>query len=761
GLFAGDTFYFRDISRAFYPQRLYAVRGLLQGEIRHWNPLVHEGIPLFPPPIGYPIDMLQMLMPSEHGLSLLLALHVPLGALGFYVLTRHLFRSSPTTAIGGALAYALGGFFLSCLNLYVHLQAAAWSPFIVWSLLWAADGSWRRVLLPSFLTAIGLSTSGVEIIAQALLLAIVVTLAHARDWLGSAVRVIAAVIAATALSAPVWLTVFAQTEGSDRAAGFPTEIVLSKSVYPLSLFQIIIADWHGPVSDLVNHFWGENYFPDFPYFMSLYLGAIVLCLSIVGAFFAGLKRWPLLALMFLGLWISIGRWSGVALFVESLPILRFFRFPSKAFFIVHFSVALLTASGLATLASGKRKAWVMLIASSATLGTLLIWTRLVPHLARRFTLWFARGFFPPHYSIPARMECLDRMISDAAVGGALALVVCLVAVIVIRKRLSAHHGMTAVVVLAGADLLRACAGLNPMVPSENIRPSPEMKRTIEAFRAEGGRVFTCDPELSPSYFRVRAAISRHSLWTFRLLSETITPSFNMNADIPTALSRDLTMMSPSERALSVERVGCNADMEDDVVEEMRTAGVRHIVSLMPLRHPDILQVSAYSTGKIAPFTLYLYRLSRPLPLYFVARRVRAARDSAEARAIAHNDRFLLSDGVAVENTTFESANAGGSLLSVTERADSVSLRVFADKRTVVCVRDAHASGWQATINGRPAAVLRANGRHRAVAVEPGVNHVSIEYHPPGLRLGLLIMLVTLAGLATALLAGTTERRHRH
>ncbi len=50
----------------------------------------HEGTPLSLPPVGYPLDLLQLLKPDANGISLVLALHVPLAAVAFFVLCRGL-----------------------------------------------------------------------------------------------------------------------------------------------------------------------------------------------------------------------------------------------------------------------------------------------------------------------------------------------------------------------------------------------------------------------------------------------------------------------------------------------------------------------------------------------------------------------------------------------------------------------------------------------------------------------------------------------
>src|SRR5438093_12469322 len=117
GLSSGHAFFFRDLSLHFFPLRRYALDGLRAAELRYWNPYLHEGIPSPFPPLSYPLELLQLLRPDEWGLSLGLALHVPLAGLALLVLARSL-GVAPVAAAGGALVYALGGFCLSTLNLY-------------------------------------------------------------------------------------------------------------------------------------------------------------------------------------------------------------------------------------------------------------------------------------------------------------------------------------------------------------------------------------------------------------------------------------------------------------------------------------------------------------------------------------------------------------------------------------------------------------------------------------------------------------------
>ncbi len=101
--------------------------------------------------------------------------------------------------------------------------------------------------------------------------------------------------------------------------------------------------------------------------------------------------------------------------------------------------------------------------------------------------------------------------------------------------------------------------------------------------------------------------------------------------------------------------------------------------------------------------------------------------------------------VALDGVSFDVA--AGEVHAAREGNDDLELEVTAEGPTVVVVRDGWAAGWKAAVDGRPAPVWRADGRHRAVPIEAGRHHVRLWYEPPGRDRGLVI-----AAVAATLLA---------
>jgi hypothetical protein len=723
GLLAGHAFFFRDLSLHFFPLRRFALDGLLAGELRYWNPYLHEGIPSPFPPVSYPLELLQLLWPNEWGLSLFLALHVPLAAVAFLVLARGL-GVGTVAAAGGALVYALGGFCLSTLNLYVYLEAMAWAPLLVLAVRRAATGNLRDVAVGGVVVAVAWTTVGVEVVLQTLIVAAVLAWPSA-DRLRGALRLGGAVALGLGLSAPTTAVMSGVVAGSERGQGFAPEVVLAHSVHPLSLLQVVIGDFYGELWNVANRWWGENFFPrGFPYFLSLYLGATVLALALVGVRHGRAFRVRLAVVLLLALLVCLGRWGPLAPLVDALPPLRRFRFPSKAFFTVHLSVALLAALGLDALEAGRREAWRRLAGTALVLGGVLTAAPLLKPLLAEPARWFAWGFFPPDYSWPLREERLAHMLRDAATGGAVALAAAGLALLVLRGRLRPPLAAGGVAALLAADLLRAGAGLNPTVAAGFYQLSPQMTAELPHLR-DGGRLFVCDPAGSRAYWEQRALRpDSHEAWTFETYRETLTPDFNLAVRVPTALSEDLTSLVPVS-ATPGERARC--DQFGDLAKRLRAAAVTHVVSLDVLQHAELAEVAVVAPPSIAPVTVRLYDMVPPGP-----------------------------GRVGVMETA--GGPAPGAPRIVSESAGVVEIELDERLRApaLVVLRDGLAPGWKAEVDGVPAPVLKFEEHHRAVAVEPGARRVRLRYRPPGLALG--IGLMTASAMAALGLAWPRRRR---
>lgn len=722
GALTGQAFFFRDLSRHFFPLRRFAVEGLRHGELRFWNPLSHEGIPLPFLPVAYPLEVLQLLWPDEAGFSLLLALHVPLAALALFLLARHL-GLAPAAAAGGALIYSLGGFGLSTLNLYVYVHAIAWAPLLVLALLRAGAGGARAVAATALLTAISLSTAGIEIVLQAALVGLTLAASprDVRRWL----RLLGGLALGAGLAAPVLLVMAGVTAGTERAQGFTPDVMLNQSVHPFTLLQVLVGSLYGDLGNLPNRWWGVNFFENgFPYILSLYLGPLVLSVAFAGSSLRHPLSRRILLLGGLGLAIALGRWGLPGLVADHVPVaLRVFRFPTKAFFTVHVTVALLAAIGLDALAAAQARCWRRTGIAALVLGGLLALAPALPSLLPGAVRWFILHFFAPGTPWSAGVETLDEILRDAARGGLLAVLGGLTGLVVLAGRLRPALGSTIVVGLIAADLLRTGAGLNPTVSVAFHRVNPQVLAVVQSLPGRQ-RLYTCDPQGSRSYWlgrRLRPA--SHETYTFAVWMNTLAPNFNMPVGVPTALSEDLTSMVPRK---ATPPPGFSCQRFDEIAERLREAAVTHVLSLDPVESPHLELVAVVPAAEITPALVHVYALRGSLPW----RSLRAPDDD-------------LSDGSSIQ------------VLEASTSETRLEARTAAP--ALLVMRDGFAPGWRAWVNGTPTAIEETRGHHVAVPVPAGSSRVVLRYVPPGLRLGLAVLFVSALGVGVLILR--TRGRH--
>jgi hypothetical protein len=149
--------------------------------------------------------------------------------------------------------------------------------------------------------------------------------------------------------------------------------------------------------------------------------------------------------------------------------------------------------------------------------------------------------------------------------------------------------------------------------------------------------------------------------------------------------------------------------------------------------------------------VYLNRLA--LPRALVVHRAIAAPDHEAAFAALHAPDFDPASMVVVEGgeTLDATAPGSGAISFDAFSADQIRLRVDTPADAYLVLSEVWYPGWQATVDGQSAPVLRANYAFRAVRLPPGQHEVAFTFTPRSWRMGLIISgLVGLALVAWAL-----------
>jgi hypothetical protein len=594
------------------------------------------------------------------------------------------------------------------------------------------------VALAAVLVALAVSTLAVEFVLQALVFGAALGLS-ASGRRGVPRVALAIGLGAGLAAVPVAVTLGLLPE-TTRGAGFPAEVALANSVHPAVLLQSLLPRLFGDPAAPAEAWWGGRFFSKgLPYFLSLYLGPNVLALAAVGAVACRPRlRLALLAPAALGLWYALGPWGGLAPLLQGLPLGSAFRFPSKALLLPHLAIVVLVAFGVD--AVGRRAHAVMFGALAAAGAAAALGVATLVQLAPASLVAWS-GVLPAYWPNVARVARLD-----AAVAAAWASAAILLALVARRRRLSRSATLALLALVVAGDLARAASGLNRQVDASFFALRPGTALAIHD--PDGGRVFSYGVDQSPAFRRLLSEGGPQlTLAGFYLDRQALGPHTNVLDGAEAAEAADLTAFAPRPPELGPEdydprRVG-------DLLPWLRNAAVSRVVSLDALAHPGLAAASSEPSG-VSDLAVHVYRVAGALPRAYVACRVAHAPSRERALAVVYEPGFdprrdvvLSGDPSAVRPP----ACTAGTVRRLAATPGRESFEVPSDGDGVLVVRGSHARGWRALVDGRPAPVWPANGKHRAIPVPAGTRRVDTWYAAPGLGAGLWTSLASAVGVA--------------
>lgn len=388
---------------AGFPYRQFAAESLRAGlGFPQWNPYLQGGMPYIAAMHGdifYPTFVLRLLLPTDIAMTWGFVLHLLLAG----IFTTGFLRAagfSLLPALIGGTAYMMSGQ-LASFPSPGHdgkLFVSALLPLTLWMLLLGVrDGrrwSWGvlalvvglgvlsphpqllqymlltagafalfAALVPRALRAEGASPTATADAASA-------RPQQARRPLRRLVPAAIAVVIGFAIGAAQFLPVSEYVEWSPRAGGKGYEYSTSFSM-PL---EETINMWLPQFSGILDAYWGANRI----HFHSEYLGVVVLLLACVGVLGGASRNMRAHAWFWLGTFVValFWAWGGETPFYHLVyavvPGTKFFRAPSTILYVVSFSAAMLAAFGADRLLSGKTSVRFAIGAAIAGAVTLLL-----------------------------------------------------------------------------------------------------------------------------------------------------------------------------------------------------------------------------------------------------------------------------------------------------------------------------------------------------------------------------------------------------
>jgi prepilin-type N-terminal cleavage/methylation domain-containing protein len=431
----------------------------------------------------------------------------------------------------------------------------------------------------------------------------------------------------------------------------------------------------------------------------------------------------------------------------------YFRFPVKYMVFAMFAGAVLAAHGWAAIAMRDRDTWPVVRAAAVVGGIALLASVvvLVRHdLSLRLAHWLALS---THLKDPgAGADFLARVAPPLALrGAALLLAGCLLIAAAARRAQILRLLFAAVC----ADLLVTNGGLNPTLEVAKLSPPDWYTAAAGEPRVYvGGRVRgfmnTADPDAPPS-----SDIPAEFAGVERRME--------LNAELPMApsgwrvreaLSYDLPYLWPAAYEATVQQFE-RADT-DARRAFLRRAGVRTCV---------VRQARAGGApvvGEAPGWRMRAVECNPAAARVFIAGSAQVAADAADLdwqRAVLF-DPAAADDLVRLDRLPPAAGTASSprppSVRIVEDGTTRVVVEATLDRSGIVVLRDSYDDSWTAQVDGAPAALARANGLYRAVALPPGRHVIRFAYRPRDLVTGLIISGVT----ALILLAGRVTRLRR-
>jgi hypothetical protein len=710
--------------------------------IPEWNPYLFGGLPFIAAQHGdifYPTAWLRWILPVDTAMNLGFFAHIVLAGVSLYALVRAL-GVSWTGAVTGGLAYELTGIVASLVRPGHDgkLFVSALAPLAFLALLRAIRdrraGGYAGLALVVGLCMLSphYQMTYYLLVACALWTAYLVFFDPERPaglrWPLELAKAFGAVVLGLGIAAIQVIPFVEYIPYSPRGTGGPStgwDYAVLFSMPPEEIVTTVLPQFNG----VLDHYWGRNFFK----LHTEYLGAVVMVLAWLGLTDRSRRRlvqaFGAIAILFL--LVSFGGHTPFYYaWYELMPMMKKVRAPGMAFFLVALPVTVYAAFGTDRLLT-REIPLRALVAPLAVLGG--------------FALLGAVGVLQAVATVLATAEQAARVAAnaDALQGGALRL---LVVVLLGGAILWAVWGGR----LAGAA---AAASLAVAVVGDQW----SVDRLFFDFRDPASVTFADDAVTS----RLRAVPK-----PYRVLDAGVYQgSYLMAHDIPTVLG-----YHGNEIRFYDELLGGKG--------QWRYAGNPNLLDLLAVRFlllPEAQPVPGFhqvlgpvTTTPGAPAVLF-ERDTVPPYARVMAGAAKLAEDQIVPTVLdqrfPHTVLALYSDTASVTPDKIrpgqipEPAPVTATVASWAPGEMRVTLSGSAPTPTYLLIGENWYPDWHATVDGKPAAVHRADYTLLSVVLPPGAREVRLWFQSSSYPLGKMVMIVALL-ITLTLYAVPLWRRRR-
>jgi hypothetical protein len=761
---------------AFFAPVLCSGRLLAPGDALHltlphllaprplWSPLLFGGFPVMADPQN--LTWYPPAWPVQGRLGLFNAFVVAAYVLAS-AFTCGFVRRLTGSGLGGFVAgtiYGLSGFMVGHLGHTNIIHAAAWTPLLLWSL----EELRRRISAGSMVaaalaTGCGLTAGHPQIPFYALLLGAAYVLALGWSAPAGRWRFGAASLGGVALGLAlcgVLLVPMLELAGQSLRTGMSffdfSGYALPARQLPQVLFPALFGGVIDPLTGAVNPYFGRG---GGPAEANPFVGLVPLVLAGLGALLfrrrAVARFWLVVAV--LALLLALGKETPLVRWTFSVPVYNRFRIQSRHLMEFALAVAVLAGFGIAGLqaldeAARRRLArhGFLVLAGVASLG-------LAFFAAVGTTGQYLRDV-PP--GVPVNLAVLPWRNSAVVVPLAVLVLGAVSLGLWARRPRPATAILLGVVVVLDLGSYAWCCEWRQVIVTER---DLELPPALASFRDELTRTGQRLAPLYPFGNDLLALPNRARLWGL--------PCALGYSPLALSRYRELTgvdyigfssfhALKPDDRALdllAVKYVLAPRDLLNDPQTRILGDAPRDLAAAERWR----------PVGELGAAVVFENR--RAMPRAWLACEVVSLETAAMLRVIRTGQ---LPDGrpfdpaqtvLTSAPVSFQGRPDPGASVTITNSADmDLVLRTRSNESAFLVVSDLDYPGWEVTVNGSPARIVRVDHVLRGLRLPAGDNRVAFAFRPASYRWGLRFSGVSLAAivalLARMLLASRRARR---
>ncbi len=773
----GEVLFWGTSLLQFWPWHSLVKTALLNGEWPLWNPLLGNGTPLLAnlqSAVFYPPNLLYLILPVEHALTLSVVIHLILAGLFMYLYTQQL-GLLPFAAVISALAYMFSGYIIGRSQFITMINSVAWIPLLL-------------LLSDKFVIRRG----GIYILWLALALAVQFLAGHAQLWFYSlwligpyivfrswqvvkssgagdvaaegtswvsqfmftvkAIGFLALAVGISVLIAAVQILPTAEfVMHSVRSSGAERTFALTYSYWPWRLITLLAPDFFGHPAQ--GSYWGyANFWED-----HAYLGVMPLILAVVaiGQWITSIFRHPsfnrpkihnpqstihnrvvpfFAALIPITLVLAMGWNTPVYLWVfDTIPGFGFFQAPARL--LIWYTVAMAVLAGIGAqqfkLTYTSRGHWRRLITACLALtaagfaATIFVGGRSLTFLTATqntgilLIISISLLLLHPH---GVEFESEEQKPSRFSK---------------LRHILAGRRWQWAVIIFVTIDLLLASWSLIPTQPA-TVYTQPIVSAEIIKNKPGDHRFYADDRfvynTIFNQYFRFKT-FGPAQLEHWLALKETLIPNLGVYAHLASVNNDDPLVVGRWKW----------------LINQVKRANPEQQATLLALTNsgffigPPNIDPHNNSRNTIYETEFFsIQQISNALPRAYFVSQIYQAKNRAKAIArLTDPDFDPHQEVVIMEEDATSLLQAGAESPSesrpVPVRAlgpHQLQLQVVAPVSGFVVLVDTFYPGWRATIDDQNTQILPANLAFRAVAVEAGQHNINFYYQPLSFTIGL-------------------------